>query len=138
MIKENQQLIDRNYCVRDECGPERFAYRVPISQFVPVNMKVTLVMNSTELLVVHLCRFDESTVCSSRLNAVARSRYPSNTQGEHQWPLHVSRLYQSSYHFRSAVAGQADCSTDHHLAGVLFTDYYFHFYRRCTDPPTPL
>ncbi|XP_056878522.1 myelin regulatory factor-like protein isoform X1 [Takifugu flavidus] len=138
MIKENQQLIDRNYCVRDECGPERFAYRVPISQFVPVNMKVTLVMNSTELLVVHLCRFDESAVCSSRLNAVARSRYPSNTQGEHQWPLHASRLYQSSYHFRSAVAGQADCSTDHNLAGVLFTDYYFHFYRRCTDPPTPL
>lgn len=24
--------------------PERFAYRIPISQFVPVNMRVTLVM----------------------------------------------------------------------------------------------
>uniref|UniRef100_H3CB15 Myelin regulatory factor like n=1 Tax=Tetraodon nigroviridis TaxID=99883 RepID=H3CB15_TETNG len=131
-IKENQQLIDSSYCVRDECGPERFAYRVPISQFVPVNMRVTLVMNSTELLVVHLCRFDESAVCSSRFDGVAESRYPSNTQGEHEWPLHVARLHQGSYHFRSAVAGQADCATDHHFSGVLFTDYYFHFYRRCT------
>lgn len=25
-------------------------------------------------------------------------------QGEHEWPLHVSRLHRSSYHFRSAVA----------------------------------
>uniref|UniRef100_A0A3Q2TA57 Myelin regulatory factor like n=1 Tax=Fundulus heteroclitus TaxID=8078 RepID=A0A3Q2TA57_FUNHE len=53
--------------------------------------------------------------------------------GEHEWPLQVARLYYSSYHFRSAVAGQADCSTDHHYAGALFTDYYFNFYRRCTD-----
>lgn len=36
--------------------------------------------SSTELLVVHLCRFDESAVCSSRLKSVAGSRYPSNTQ----------------------------------------------------------
>ncbi|XP_051249027.1 myelin regulatory factor-like protein [Dicentrarchus labrax] len=135
MIKENQQVIDRKYCLRDECGPGRFAYRVPISPFVPVNMRVTLIMNSTELLVVHLCSFDESASCSALLdiNTVTGTRYPSNTQGEHEWPLHVSRLYHSSYHFRSTVAGQANCSTDHHFAGALFTDYYFHFYRRCTD-----
>uniref|UniRef100_A0A3Q0SFZ9 Myelin regulatory factor like n=1 Tax=Amphilophus citrinellus TaxID=61819 RepID=A0A3Q0SFZ9_AMPCI len=53
--------------------------------------------------------------------------------GEHEWPLHVARLYQSSYYFRSTVAGQADCSTDHHYVGALFTDYQFHFYRHCTD-----
>ncbi|XP_035533464.1 LOW QUALITY PROTEIN: myelin regulatory factor-like protein [Morone saxatilis] len=135
MIKENQQVIDRKYCLRDECGPGRFAYRVPISPFVPVNMRVTLIMNSTELLVVHLCSFDESASCSALLdiNTVTGTSYPSNTQGEHEWPLHVSRLYHSSYHFRSTVAGQADCSTDHHFAGALFTDYHFHFYRRCTD-----
>ncbi|XP_030296424.1 myelin regulatory factor-like protein [Sparus aurata] len=132
-IKENQQVIDSKYCVRDECGPGRYVYRVPISQFVPVNMRVTLLMNSTELLVVHLCSFDESAACSARLdmNTITGMRYPSNTQGEHEWPLHVSRLYHSSYHFRSTVAGQADCSTDHHFAGALFTDYHFHFYRRC-------
>uniref|UniRef100_A0A3B5AU93 Myelin regulatory factor like n=1 Tax=Stegastes partitus TaxID=144197 RepID=A0A3B5AU93_9TELE len=27
--------------------------------------------------------------------------------------------------------GQADCSTDHHYMGALFTDYHFYFYRRC-------
>ncbi|KAK7896773.1 hypothetical protein WMY93_022098 [Mugilogobius chulae] len=135
MVKENQQIIDSKYCLRDECGPSRFVYRVPVSQFVPGNMRITLLMNSTELLVVHLCNFDESSDCSTRLDlkTVTGSTYPSNTQGKHEWPLHVARLYHSSYHFRSSVAGQADCSTDHHYAGVLFTDYIFHFYRRCTD-----
>ncbi|XP_067437966.1 myelin regulatory factor-like protein [Thunnus thynnus] len=135
MIKENQQIIDSRYCLRDKCGPGRYIFRVPISQFVPVNMRVTLLMNSTELLVVHLCSFDESVACSAVLdiNTVTGSRYPSNTQGEHEWPLHVARLYRSSYHFRTAVAGQADCDTDHHFRGALFTDYHFHFYRRCTD-----
>lgn len=135
MIKENQQVIDSKYCLRDECGPGRFVFRVPISQFVSVNMRVTLLMNSTELLVVHLCGFDESLACSSMLDidTVTGSRYPSNTQGEHAWPLHIARLHHSSYHFRAAVAGQADCSTDHNYEGALFTDYHFHFYRRCTD-----
>ncbi|KAK2859217.1 hypothetical protein Q5P01_003837 [Channa striata] len=135
MIKENQQVIDSKYCEKDECGPGRYVYRVPISQFVPVNMRVTLLMNSTELLVVHLCSFDESAACSAPLDkrTVTGIRYPSNTQGEHEWPLHVARLHHSSYHFRSTVAGQADCSTDRHYEGALFTDYHFHFYRRCTD-----
>ncbi|XP_068163357.1 myelin regulatory factor-like protein [Antennarius striatus] len=134
-IKENQQVIDSKYCLRHECGPGRFTYRVPISQFVPLKMRITLIMNSTELLVVHLCDFDESLACSAPLDidSAPGSPYPSNTQGEHEWPLHVSRLYHSWYHFRSAAAGQADCSTDHHYAGALFTDYHFHFYRRCLE-----
>ncbi|XP_054623756.1 myelin regulatory factor-like protein [Dunckerocampus dactyliophorus] len=133
MIKENQQVIDRRYCVRDECGPDRFVFQVPISPFVPVNMRVTLLMNSTQLLVVHLCAFQESSTCTSVHNRshASAGRYPSNTQGEHEWPLHVARLHHSSYHFRSTVAGQADCSTDHHFGGALFTDYHFYFYRRC-------
>ncbi|XP_037317821.2 myelin regulatory factor-like protein isoform X1 [Pungitius pungitius] len=135
LIKENQRVIDSKYCLAGECGPGRYTYNVPISQFVPVNMRVTLIMNSTELLVVYLCGLDESATCSAVLdmNTVTESRYPSNTQGEHEWPLHVARLHHSSYHFRSTAAGQADCSTDHHYAGALFTDYHFHFYRRCTD-----
>ncbi|XP_029901499.1 myelin regulatory factor-like protein [Myripristis murdjan] len=135
LIKESQQVIDSRYCNSNTCGSGRFSFSVPISRFVPVNMRVTLLMNATELLVVHLCSFDESTPCSALLemDSVAESRYPSNTQGEHEWQLHVARLHHSSYHFRSAVAGQADCSTDHHYAGALFTDYHFHFYRRCSD-----
>ncbi|KAM6984782.1 LOW QUALITY PROTEIN: myelin regulatory factor-like protein [Aplochiton taeniatus] len=135
MIKENQHVIDSRYCEKDNCGKGNYSYVIPISQFVPVNMRVTLLMNSTELLVVHLCDFDESSDCSTVLDIdqVAGSRYPTNTQGEHEWPLHVARLYQSSYHFRSTVAGQANCRTDRNLVGVLFTDYYFYFYRRCTS-----
>uniref|UniRef100_A0A8C5N565 Myelin regulatory factor like n=1 Tax=Gouania willdenowi TaxID=441366 RepID=A0A8C5N565_GOUWI len=136
MIKENQQVIDSKYCLRDQCGyVYRFIFRVPISQFVSLNMRVTLFMNSTELLVLHLCDVDESAACSALLDvssSVTGSRYPSNTQGDHSWPLHVARLHQASYHFRSAVAGQADCSTDRNYAGALFTDYHFHFYRRCS------
>ncbi|XP_015224679.1 PREDICTED: myelin regulatory factor-like protein, partial [Cyprinodon variegatus] len=82
MIKENRQVIDKRYCLRDECGPERYVFRVPISPFVPVNMRITLLMNSTELLVVHLCAVDESTTCSALLSTdmASESRYPSNTQ----------------------------------------------------------
>uniref|UniRef100_A0A3Q4AT21 Uncharacterized protein n=1 Tax=Mola mola TaxID=94237 RepID=A0A3Q4AT21_MOLML len=32
--------------------------------------------------------------------------------------------------------GQADCSTDYNFLGVLFTDYHFHFYRRCINTHT--
>uniref|UniRef100_A0A8C4HN99 Myelin regulatory factor like n=1 Tax=Dicentrarchus labrax TaxID=13489 RepID=A0A8C4HN99_DICLA len=113
MIKENQQVIDRKYCLRDECGPGRFAYRVPI---------ILIVKKPKHYLkcVLNWCVSVFSRLLGCQL-------------GEHEWPLHVSRLYHSSYHFRSTVAGQANCSTDHHFAGALFTDYYFHFYRRCTD-----
>ncbi|KAM3588032.1 uncharacterized protein V6R79_019454 [Siganus canaliculatus] len=135
MILESEQVIDSRYCMVDECGPSRYVFRVPISQFTPLNMRVTLVMNATELLVVHLCHFYESAECSALMDvsSLSSSRYPSNTQGEHFWPLPVAHLHYSSYHFRSAVAGIGDCDTDHHYAGALFTDYYFHFYRHCSD-----
>lgn len=74
-IKENQLVIDSKYCLRDECGwvtvtvtlwvsyyseqdvrlccvscrPARYAYRVPISPFVPVNMRITLLMKYVKL-----------------------------------------------------------------------------------------
>ncbi|XP_049616293.1 myelin regulatory factor-like protein isoform X2 [Syngnathus scovelli] len=83
VIKENQQVIDSRYCVRDECGPDRFVFQVPVSPFVPVNMRVTLVMNSTELLVVHLCASHESAACAAPRHAEllgAAAGYASNTQ----------------------------------------------------------
>ncbi|KAG7270666.1 hypothetical protein CRUP_030393 [Coryphaenoides rupestris] len=113
----------------------RVSFKVPISQYVPMNMRISLLMNSTELLVVHLCGVDESASCAALLDMdmVTGTRYAANTQGVHEWPLHVARLHHSSYHFRSTVAGQANCSTDRHSAGVFYTDYHFHFYRHCTD-----
>ncbi|KAJ3612025.1 hypothetical protein NHX12_020302, partial [Muraenolepis orangiensis] len=101
-IKENQQVIDNRYLDRNSCGPGQMSYRVPISQYVPVNMRISLLMDSTELLVVYLCAVDESVTCD--MDKLAGTRYPSNTQGVHEWALHVARLHHSSYHFRSTVA----------------------------------
>ncbi|KAG7454423.1 hypothetical protein MATL_G00259550 [Megalops atlanticus] len=132
-IKENQQIIDQRYCVQGNCGPGNYSYAIPISKFVPVNMRVTVQMNTTELLVILQCHAEEAFVCSALMDYTSEDVHAlSNTQGYiHEWPLPVARLYHSTYHFRSAVAGQADCNTDPNYAGVLFTEYHFHFYRRC-------
>ncbi|XP_018611210.2 myelin regulatory factor-like protein [Scleropages formosus] len=133
VIKENQHVIDQKYCTNGTCRSGIYSYLIPISKFVPVNMRITIQMNTTELLVVHLCRVDNSRVCSAVKDySDTESDSVSNTQGYiHEWPLPVARLFNSSYHFRTSVAGQADCSTQLHYREILFTDYYFHFYRRC-------
>ncbi|KAJ8373772.1 hypothetical protein SKAU_G00043520 [Synaphobranchus kaupii] len=133
VIKENQHVIDQRYCVQGNCGAGNYSYVIPISKFVPVNMRITIQMNTTELLVVLSCHTEESSDCSALMDYSDNSGYTmSNTQGNvHEWALQVAHLYQSSYHFRTTVAGKADCSTDRNYAGVLFTDYHFHFYRRC-------
>ncbi|XP_045578383.1 myelin regulatory factor-like protein isoform X2 [Salmo salar] len=133
-IKENEQMIDSRYCERGRCGSGNYSFQIPISKFVPTNMRVTVQMNTTELLVVHLCHHDETFKCSALMDHDQTNEDDNfiNTQGYvHEWPLPVSRFYSSSYHFRSAVAGQADCSTDRGFVGALFTDYHFNFYRRC-------
>ncbi|XP_030634323.1 myelin regulatory factor-like protein [Chanos chanos] len=132
-ITQNLQIIDERYCQKDNCGPGNYSYSIPISKFVPVNMPVTLKMNTTELLVVHLCGYDQRIECSAVMDYSNSDLHSSiNTQGyEHDWPLPVAQYYQATYHFRATVAGQADCSTDPNYIQVLFTDYHFHFYRRC-------
>uniref|UniRef100_A0AAZ3PLZ8 Myelin regulatory factor-like protein n=1 Tax=Oncorhynchus tshawytscha TaxID=74940 RepID=A0AAZ3PLZ8_ONCTS len=125
-IKENEQIIDSR--------SGNYSFQIPISKFVPTNMRVTVQMNTTELLVVHLCHNDETFKCSALMDHDQTNEEYNfmNTQGYvHEWPLPVSRFYRSSYHFRSAVAGQADCNTDRGFVGALFTDYHFNFYRRC-------
>uniref|UniRef100_A0AAY5KIV4 Myelin regulatory factor like n=1 Tax=Esox lucius TaxID=8010 RepID=A0AAY5KIV4_ESOLU len=133
VIKETQQIIDYQYCERGNCGPGNYSFQIPISKFVPTNMRITIQMNTIELLVVHLCHV-ERTECSVIKDwDQTNEEYPfMNTQGLiHEWPLPVSPFYRSFYHFRSAVAGQADCNTDRGFMGALFTDYHFNFYRRC-------
>lgn len=59
---------------------------------------------------------------------------------DNTFPTFIETIYINIYciylTIRFSSQGQADCSTDHHYAGALFTDYYFHFYRRCTDSQT--
>ncbi|XP_064198449.1 myelin regulatory factor-like protein isoform X2 [Anguilla rostrata] len=133
-IRENQQNIDQQYCVEGNCGNGNYSYVVPISTYLPTNVPVTLQMNTTELLVVHLCHIDDTLACSAVTDFSQEefSNTMSNTQGHmHEWTLPVAQLYRSSYHFRVAVAGQANCSSDPNYVEALFTDYHFHFYRRC-------
>uniref|UniRef100_A0A3B4CXM6 Myelin regulatory factor like n=1 Tax=Pygocentrus nattereri TaxID=42514 RepID=A0A3B4CXM6_PYGNA len=132
LITQNQQVIDKYYIDHDNSRKGNFSYLVPMSKHIPVNMPVTLQMNTNELLVVHLCGYDLREECAKLLDYSYSEFTVPNTQGYvHKWPLPVSRHYRSSYHFRASVAGQADCNTDPNYVEILFTDYHFHFYRRC-------
>ncbi|XP_051544659.1 myelin regulatory factor-like protein isoform X2 [Myxocyprinus asiaticus] len=133
LITQNQQVIDQQYCQRENCGKGNYSYHIPLSKHTPPNMPITLQMNTTELLVVHLCSYDEREQCSSVLDYNGpQSHTALNTQGYiHKWTLAVANHYRASYNFRSSVAGLADCNTDPNYAEVLFTDYHFQFYRRC-------
>ncbi|XP_067247368.1 myelin regulatory factor-like protein [Chanodichthys erythropterus] len=132
-ITQNQQIIDQQYCQQENCGKGNYTYLIPLSKNTPPNMPITLQMNTPELLVIHLCSHDESEQCSSVLDySSPESNTALNTQGYiHRWTLAVANHYRSSYHFRSSVAGLADCSTDPNYAEILFTDYHFKFFRRC-------
>ncbi|CAL8405451.1 unnamed protein product [Arctogadus glacialis] len=44
VIKENQQVIDSRYLDGTSCGPGRVSFKVPISQYVPLNMGISLLM----------------------------------------------------------------------------------------------
>ncbi|KAK3544940.1 hypothetical protein QTP86_029213, partial [Hemibagrus guttatus] len=133
LITQNQQVIDHRYIDQQNFRKGNYSYRIPVSKHIPINMPVTLQMNTTELLVAHLCAYELREECTAVMdnNDSEFYRVP-NTQGYvHEWPLSVARHFRSSYHFRLSVAGQAHCSTDPNYVGILFTDYHFHFYRRC-------
>ncbi|XP_048124819.1 myelin regulatory factor-like protein [Alosa alosa] len=131
IIMQSEQIIDDRYCLQGMCRTGNYSYRIPISKFVPVNMSITLQMNSTEPLVVHKCHADETNECDPTVTPSNVEEHHNSTKGYlHTWTLPVARLHQSSYHFRAAKAG-ADCSTDPSHMGASFTDYHLHFYRRC-------
>ncbi|XP_062862330.1 myelin regulatory factor-like protein [Trichomycterus rosablanca] len=132
-ITQNQQVIDDCYIDWSKSRKGNYSYSIPISKHIPINMPVTLQMNATELLVVHLCGYELRKECSAVMdyNSFQFHTVP-NTQGYvHEWPVSVARHYTSSYHFRVTVAGQADCLTDPNYLEILFTDYHFNFFRRC-------
>uniref|UniRef100_A0A673JT16 Myelin regulatory factor-like protein n=1 Tax=Sinocyclocheilus rhinocerous TaxID=307959 RepID=A0A673JT16_9TELE len=133
LITQNQQVIDQQYCQWANCGKRNYTYLIPLSKHIPPNMPLTLQMNTTELLVIHLCSHDESEQCYSVLDYNGpESNTALNTQGYiHKWTLAVANHYRASYHFRSSVAGLADCNTDLNYAEILFTDYHFQFFRHC-------
>ncbi|XP_057179536.1 myelin regulatory factor-like protein isoform X2 [Triplophysa rosa] len=134
IITQNLQMIDQQYCdTHDDCGKGKYSYVIPLSKHIPPNMPITLQITTDELLVMYLCSYDERDQCYSVLeHSGLKSNTALNTQGYiHKWTLAAANHYRSSYHFRVAVAGLANCSTDPNYAEFLFTDYQLHFFRRC-------
>ncbi|XP_074020302.1 myelin regulatory factor-like protein [Numenius arquata] len=133
-ILETQQRIDSRYCSKNlQCRNGNYSYVLPVNKYTPVDVEISLEINTTEPLIIFLCKVTFGNYCSHYSSGQnSRKDFLETTQGrQHIWPLPVAKLYDSAYHFRVAVPGFAGCSTDPYFAGMFFTDYYFYFYRQC-------
>nr|XP_006121658.2 myelin regulatory factor-like protein [Pelodiscus sinensis] len=133
-ILETQQKIDRRYCSKGlQCRSGNYSYVIPVNKYTPINVKLSLEINTTEPLIVFECKVTLGNICSHQSrNRNKREAFQETSQGyQHIWILPVTWWYDSAYHFRVAAPDLADCSTDPNYAGIFFTDYYFYFYRHC-------
>nr|XP_031359530.1 myelin regulatory factor-like protein [Lonchura striata domestica] len=133
-ILETQQSIDKRYCSKNlQCSSGNYSYVIPINKYMPTDVEISLEINTTEPLIIFLCKVTFGNYCSHYSSSQnTRKNFQETTQGrQHIWALPVARLYDSAYSFRVAVPGFASCSTDRYFAGMFFTDYYFYFYRQC-------
>ncbi|XP_054038647.1 myelin regulatory factor-like protein [Rissa tridactyla] len=133
-ILETQQRIDNRYCSKNlQCRSGNYSYVIPVNKYTPMDVEISLEINTTEPLILFLCKVTFGNYCSYYSSSQnSRKDFLETTQGrQHIWPLPVAKLYDSAYHFRVAVPGFAGCSTDPYFAGIFFTDYYFYFYRQC-------
>ncbi|KAM6290358.1 myelin regulatory factor-like protein [Porphyrio hochstetteri] len=133
-ILETQQSIDSRYCSKNlQCRSGNYSYVIPVNKYTPMDVEISLEINTTEPLIIFLCKVTFGNYCS-RYSSSENSRkdFLETTQGrQHIWTLPVAKLYDSAYYFRVAVPGFASCSTDPYFAGMFLTDYYFYFYRHC-------
>ncbi|XP_017588709.1 PREDICTED: myelin regulatory factor-like protein isoform X2 [Corvus brachyrhynchos] len=133
-ILETQQSIDNRYCRKNlHCSSGNFSYVIPINKYTPMDVEISLEINTTEPLIIFLCKVTFGNYCSHYSSSQnSRKDFQETTQGrQHVWALPVAKLYDSAYSFRVAVPGFASCLTDPYFAGMFFTDYYFYFYRQC-------
>ncbi|KFQ84894.1 Myelin regulatory factor-like, partial [Phoenicopterus ruber ruber] len=133
-ILETQQSIDNRYCSKSlQCRSGNYSYVIPINKYTPMDVEISLEINTTEPLIIFLCKVTFGNFCSHYSSSPnSRKNFLETTQGrQHIWALPVAKLYDSAYYFRVAAPGFAGCSTDPYFAGMFFTDYYFYFYRQC-------
>ncbi|XP_038009850.1 myelin regulatory factor-like protein isoform X1 [Motacilla alba alba] len=133
-ILQTQQSIDNRYCSKNlQCSSGNYSYLIPINKYTPMDVEISLEINTTEPLIIFLCKVTFGNYCSHYSSSHnTRKNFQETTQGrQHVWALPVAKLYDSAYSFRVAVPGFASCSTDRYFAGIFFTDYYFYFYRQC-------
>uniref|UniRef100_H0X3G0 Myelin regulatory factor n=1 Tax=Otolemur garnettii TaxID=30611 RepID=H0X3G0_OTOGA len=130
-VLENSMPITSQYCAPgDACRPGNFTYHIPVSSSTPLHLSLTLQMNSSSPVSVVLCSF------MSKGEPCEEGTFPQHlythqdTQGiSHQWPVTILSFGEFTYHFRVALLGQANCSTE--ALARPATDYYFRFYRLC-------
>ncbi|KFV59587.1 Myelin regulatory factor-like, partial [Gavia stellata] len=133
-ILETQQSIDNRYCNKNlQCGSGNYSYVIPVNKCTPMDVEISLEINTAEPLIIFLCKITFGNYCSHYSSSQnSRKDFLETTQGhQHIWTLPVAKFYDSAYYFRVAAPGFADCSTDPYFAGMFFTDYYFYFYRQC-------
>ncbi|XP_033919042.1 myelin regulatory factor-like protein [Melopsittacus undulatus] len=132
-ILETQQSIDHSYCSKNlQCRSGNYSYVIPVSKYMPMDVEISLEINTTEPLIVFLCKVIIGNYCSHYSSSRNSNKFLETTQGrQHIWTLPVAKFYDSAYYFRVAVPGFASCLTDPYFAGIFFTDYYFYFYRQC-------
>ncbi|KFW69593.1 Myelin regulatory factor-like, partial [Pygoscelis adeliae] len=133
-ILETQQRIDNRYCSKNlQCRSGNYSYVIPVNKYTPMDVEISLEINTTEPLIIFLCKVTFGNYCSHYSSSQnSRKDFLETTQGrQHIWTLPVAKLYDSAYYFRVAAPGFAGCSTDPYFAGMFFTDYYFYFYRQC-------
>ncbi|XP_061310796.1 myelin regulatory factor-like protein [Pezoporus flaviventris] len=134
-ILETQQSIDNSYCSKNlQCRSGNYSYVIPVSKYMPMDVEISLEINTTEPLIVFLCEVTIGNYCSHYSSSkTSKKKFLETTQGrQHIWTLPVAKFYDSAYYFRVAVPGFASCLTDPYFAGIFFTDYYFYFYRQCS------
>uniref|UniRef100_I3LWU3 Myelin regulatory factor n=1 Tax=Ictidomys tridecemlineatus TaxID=43179 RepID=I3LWU3_ICTTR len=110
--------------------PGNFTYHIPVSSSTPLHLSLTLQMNSSSPVSVVLCSLmtKEKPCEEGSLPQILPTH--QDTQGtSHQWPVTILSFREFTYHFRVALLGQANCSSEALIQPA--TDYYFHFYRLC-------
>lgn len=123
--------ITSQYCAPgDACRPGNFTYHIPISSSTPLHLSLTLQMNSSSPVSVVLCSLTSKEEPCDEGGFLESLHSHQDTQGtSHQWPVTILSFREFTYHFRVALLGQANCSSEALVQPA--TDYYFHFYRLC-------
>ncbi|CAO2584673.1 Myelin regulatory factor, partial [Lemmus lemmus] len=130
-LLENSMPITSQYCVPENaCRHGNFTYHIPVSSSTPLHLSLTLQMNSSVPVSVVLCSLTSKEEPCEEGGFLQRLHPHQDTQGtSHRWPVTILSFREFTYHFRVALLGQANCSSEAVIQPA--TDYYFHFYRRC-------
>ncbi|PNJ22069.1 MYRF isoform 4 [Pongo abelii] len=130
-VLENSMPITSQYCAPgDACRPGNFTYHIPVSSGTPLHLSLTLQMNSSSPVSVVLCSLRSKEQPCEEGGLPQGLHTHQDTQGtSHQWLITILSFREFTYHFRVALLGQANCSSE--ALAQPAADYYFHFYRLC-------